>query len=138
MTYLDICRQELPLDEGRRPRAYKDSVGLLTGGIGRNLEHVEFSDDEIDLMFANDLKRAIAAARRIFGNFEQLSEPRKAVCVNLSFNLGENRLRGFKKMIAAVHAGDFEQAANELMDSKWYTQVQPSRSNRLIKMMRVG
>ena len=58
--------------------------------------------------------------------------------MNLSFNMGERRLRGFQKMIAAVHAGDFERAADELVNSKWYTQVQPSRSHRIVKMMREG
>ena len=138
MSYLDICRAELPEDEGRRKKAYKDTEGIWTAGIGRNLQDVEFTDSEIALMFANDLERADQAARRIFQNFDVLSAPRKAACVNLSFNMGERRLRGFQKMIAAVHAMDFERAADELVNSKWYTQVQPSRSHRIVKMVREG
>ena len=138
MSYLDICRSELPTDEGRRSKAYRDSVGVLTAGIGRNLEHVEFTDSEIALMFANDLERADKAARAIFPAFDGLSAPRKAALVNLAFNMGERRLRSFRKMIAAVHAGDFERAATELVDSLWYRQVQPSRSRRIVKMMREG
>ena len=138
MSYLDICRVELPEDEGRRKKAYRDSVGVLTAGIGRNLQDVEFTDSEIALMFANDLERADKAARRIFQNFDVLSPVRKAALVNLSFNMGEARLRGFKKMVAAVHAQDFERAADEMLDSRWAKQVQPSRSGRLIRMMRDG
>ena len=138
MSYLDICRVELPEDEGRRKKAYRDSVGVLTAGIGRNLQDVEFTDSEIALMFANDLERADKGARAIFTQFDALTAPRKAALVNLVFNMGERRLRGFQKMIAAVHAGDFGRAADELVNSKWYTQVQPSRSHRIVKMMREG
>ena len=138
MSYLDICRAELPEDEGRRKKAYRDSVGVLTAGIGRNLQDVEFTDSEIALMFANDLERADQAARRIFQNFDVLSASRKAALVNMAFQLGPHRLAGFKKMIAAVHAGDFMEAARQMRESKWYEQTQRSRSDRLIKMIQDG
>src|SRR3990167_695433 len=100
MNYLDICRKQLPVDEGRRERAYKDSAGIWTVGIGRNLEHVNFTDGEIALMFANDLERADSLARTLVPNFDTLSASRKAGLVNMAFILG-SRLGRFSKFLDA-------------------------------------
>ena len=136
MSYLDICRKQLPIDEGRRTRAYRDSRGIWTVGIGRNLEHVNFSDDEIALMFANDLERADSLARVLVPNFDTLSEARKAVLVNMAFNLGP-RLGQFARFLEAVRLEDFLRAAQEMEDSLWHKQV-GARALRLEEAMREG
>ena len=136
MSYLDICRKQLPIDEGRRTRAYKDSQGIWTVGIGRNLEHVNFSDDEIALMFANDLERADSLARVLVPNFDTLSEARKAVLVNMAVNLGP-RLGQFARFLEAVRLEDFLRAAQEMEDSLWHKQV-GARALRLEEAMREG
>ena len=136
MSYLDICRKQLPIDEGRRARAYKDSKGIWTVGIGRNLEHVNFSDDEIALMFANDLERADSLARVLVPNFDTLSEARKAVLVNMAVNLGP-RLGQFARFLEAVRLEDFLRAAQEMEDSLWHKQV-GARALRLEEAMREG
>lgn len=137
MSYLDICRTQIPTDEGRRARAYKDSMGILSGGIGRNLEGVSFTDGEIALMFANDLERADFAARTLFPSFGTLSENRKAAIVNMAFNLGQERLSEFHHMRDAVTAEDFDAAADAMADSLWAKQV-GARALRLEKMIREG
>jgi len=136
MSYLDICRKQLPIDEGRRTRAYRDSRGIWTVGIGRNLEHVNFSDDEIALMFANDLERADSLARVLVPNFDTLSEARKAVLVNMAVNLGP-RLGQFARFLEAVRLEDFLRAAQEMEDSLWHKQV-GARALRLEEAMREG
>lgn len=136
MTYLDICRAQLPVDEGRKSMPYTDSEGIPTVGIGRNLQ-TGLAPDEIDYLFANDLKKADAAARALFPAFDALSDNRKAVLVNMAFNMGQSRLAGFVKMRAAIEAGNFELAALEMANSKWAVQV-GARALRLQKMMREG
>ena len=136
MSYLDICRKQLPIDEGRRTRAYRDSRGIWTVGIGRNLEHVNFSDDEIALMFANDLERADSLARVLVPNFDTLSEARKAVLVNMAVNLGP-RLGQFARFLEAVRLEDFLRAAQEMEDSLWHKQV-GARALRLEEAMSEG
>ncbi len=42
---------------------------------------------------------------------------------DMAFNMGKPRLSQFKKMLAAVDYGKFEQAAVEAKDSRWYKQV---------------
>jgi len=143
VTYRDICRRQLPLDEcvGGRPnkRAYRDSKGIWTAGVGHNLQACVFSDAVIELWFTEDLEEAERAARVLFPSFDALSEARKAVLLNMAFNMGQDRFAGFGRMRGAVAAGDFMEAARQMRDSKWYREdVQKSRSERLIAMMEQG
>jgi lysozyme len=62
---------------------------------------------------------------------------RRFVVKNMLFNIGLGRLLGFKKMLAAVRAGDYDRAAEEMMDSKWARQVK-GRAVELAEMMRTG
>ena len=136
MTYLEICQQQLPIDEGKRSLPYKDTVGILTIGVGRNLEK-GLSDDEIALLLKNDIAEADKAARAVFPAFDSLSEPRKAVLVNMAFNLGQARLAGFRNTLAAIAAGNYDKAADGMLASKWAVQV-GQRAQRLAKVMRDG
>jgi lysozyme len=53
------------------------------------------------------------------------------------FNIGMPRFKQFKKMIAALEEGDWSEAANQMMDSKWAKQV-GKRAERLRDMMETG
>ena len=83
--------------EGVVPHAYKDSRGYLTIGVGRLIDEElggGLSDDEIDYLLANDLKRCRAEAET-YPWFAGLSEPRQAVVISMLFNLGKPRWDGF-------------------------------------------
>ena len=127
----------LSIDEDRRKRIYTDSVGKISGGVGRNLTDRGFRDDEIDLMLANDVAEAIGECRKLFRNFDTLNEIRQEVLVNMMFNMGFGRLSGFKRMNAAIHAGDWVEASRQMLDSKWADQV-GDRADRLADAMRKG
>jgi lysozyme len=111
--------------EGVVKHAYTDSRGYLTIGVGRLIDKElggGLSDDEVDYLLANDLKRCQAEAET-YGWFAGLNEPRQAVVISLLFNLGKPRFDGFKKAQAAIADGDFPTAAEELLDSRWSLQV---------------
>lgn len=137
LDYRDIARAQLTIDEGYRKKPYKDSVGKTTIGIGRDLDDVGLSDAEILLMFGNDLMQAEIAAKSVCQQFNGLPDARKAVLLNMAFNMGQVRLSGFKMMLAAIAAGQFDVAADEMANSTWAKQVGP-RAIRLEKMMREG
>lgn len=137
MTYRDIVKAQLKVDEGVRLKPYKDTVGKLTIGCGRNLDDVGISYAESDFLLENDIVAAETAARGLFPTFESLSDNRKAVLVNIAFNIGQTRLAKFKKLRKAIAEGDFQLAAVELGNSLWASQVGP-RATRLIKLMEVG
>lgn len=123
-------------DEGYRRFPYEDSEGILSIGVGRNLEQRGLRDDEIRLMFANDVaeaEREIATQPWAIGH----GIVRWAVLVSMVFNLGLPRLLGFKRMIAALERRDYATAAAEMLDSKWARQV-GRRATRLAEMMRSG
>lgn len=129
--------KQLEIDEGRRRRLYKDTVGKLTIGVGRNIEDRGLRDDEIDLMLKNDIEEAESIARAVVPVFDKLDDVRQEVVVNMSLNLGQTRLAGFKQFIAALMRFDFQRATTEMMDSKWYEQV-GDRGKRLAYAMREG
>ncbi len=137
MDFREICRAQLKVDEGVHAKLYRDSLGIWSIGVGRNLQEKGLRSDEIDLLLSNDMADAELDARALVRGFDDLSENRKAVLLNLSFNMGKARLSGFVKMLAAVAAGDFNRAADEMMSSKWSQQV-GQRAQRLAQMMRNG
>lgn len=122
--------------EGREPLAYQCSGGFWTAGIGRNLEAVPFSDDEIELMFKNDMRRARDAAQSLPGYFD-LNEVRRGVLVEMCFQMGYAGVRGFKRFIAAYQRELWQESKAQLLDSQWAIQT-PKRARRLADLFLTG
>jgi lysozyme len=137
MTYRDIAKAQLRIDEGVRQKVYKDSLGIESIGVGRNLRDKGLSMQEVDYLLENDLTDAERDARSLVVAFDKLSDERKAVLLNMALNLGRSRLASFKRLLEAVNAGAWEQAAAEMLDSLWASQV-GERAQRLAKKMREG
>ena len=140
MSHRDIVRAQLKIDEGTVPHAYMDSEGYWTIGVGRLIDKRlggHLRPDEIDFMLDNDIDRAEEDAKAMFPGFQRLSDARKAVLVNMAFNLGRDRLAAFQRFRAAVEAGAWEQASAEMLDSRWAEQV-GIRAQRLSKQMKEG
>jgi lysozyme len=136
-----LLEQELSVDEGIRAKPYKDTVGKTTIGIGRNLDDVGVSADEIGLMLQNDLVRTEAALDKNLPWWRQMDPVRQRVIMNLAFNMGAqlpgSGLLSFTNTLAAMAKGNYSQAADGMASSKWATQV-GARATRLIAMMRTG
>lgn len=145
MNYLDILHVDLGVEEGVRSRPYDDKtgkeilpgqtlVGKITIGCGRNLSANGVYRGEIALMFDNDLATAEAAARKLVPNFDVLSDARKAVVMNMAFNMGLDGLATFVNTLAAIVAGRYDDAARGMLASKWAKQV-GARAERLAHSM---
>ncbi|MCY4044388.1 MAG: glycoside hydrolase family protein [Cellvibrionales bacterium] len=128
---------QLRVHEGRRLQVYHCTGGKLTIGYGRNIEDNGISEKEADLLLYNDVINCVQEANRSFDFYSRLNDPRKAVIINMLFNLGLSRLRGFKKFLAAVAAGDYKTAAAEMLDSRWAKQVK-GRAIQLANQMEKG
>jgi len=137
MNYLDTVNAQLRIDEGVRFKPYRDSVGKLTIGVGRNLDDVGLRPDEINYLLANDMRIAENTAVVLFPAFAGLSDNRKAVLINMAFNLGQDRLSKFKRFRDAIESENFALASSEMLDSAWSTQV-GNRAERLAKLIREG
>jgi len=132
-----LITAELKRDEGLWLKPYRDTVGKLTIGIGRNLDDVGIFENEAEAMLANDITRVCADLDRVLFWWRNLSEVRQRVMVNMAFNLGIQGLLKFKKSLDAARDGDFITAAKEMLDSAWAIQV-GARADRLAKMMEQG
>jgi lysozyme len=130
-------RDQIERHEGLRLKPYKDSVGKLTIGIGRNLDDVGITEDEAYTLFYHDIKNTMMDLDRNVKWWIGLDAPRQAVLINMAFNLGIDRFLKFKLTLAAVKRGDYDLAAEEMLDSKWATQV-GSRATELSKQMQLG
>ena len=135
MTFRDDMIADLKRDEGLKLKPYRDTVGKLTIGIGRNLDDVGISEVEAEQMLANDLDRTIADLDANMLWWQTLDTPRRRVILNMAFNLGVGGLMKFVKTLAAVRSGDYAKAADMMLQSKWAGQV-GARAKRLARMMR--
>lgn len=128
--------------EGKRHRLYRDSVGKFTIGVGRNLTDGGLSDDEINLLLDNDIRKFYAAAQKEVWWTAVADDPvRSSVMVELCFNLGIGGVRGFHKALAALLMRDWEACAQQFKASKWYSQVGSAPGQRgyeLVEMLRTG
>ena len=140
--HLNLLNQ-LRRHEGLRLEPYKCSEGYLTIGFGRNIETNGISEAEAEFMLSNDL---IACERELKdeGWYNQLDETRRAVVLNMAFNLGKPKLMQFKKFIGALSDDDYEIASKEMItgsdgvsESKWASQV-GKRAYELAEQMRTG
>ena len=129
-------RNTLKRHEGCRLRPYKDSTGNLTIGYGRNLDSIGITMHEADYLLSGDIDSAVKTARHIVYNFDSLDEVRQEIVVNMAFNIGM-KLGGFRKMRLAIAEGDFDKAAEEMLDSRWAKQV-GRRATELAEAMRSG
>lgn len=134
---IDKLAAQLVIDEGKRARIYTDTVGKVTGGVGRNLTDRPFSDDEIALMLKNDIATVEADLSRALPWWRSMTEARQNVLANMAFNLGISRLLGFVNMLTMMKAGRYDAAAQGMLDSTWARQV-GARAIRLAAVMRSG
>lgn len=122
--------------EGLKLKPYRCTAGKLTIGVGRNIEDVGITEDEARALLQNDIERVEGELKR-FAFFAALSPPRRAALVDMCFNLGISRFSQFRAMLTALEAGDYQAAADEMLDSRWAQQV-GARALRLSGMIRTG
>ncbi len=136
---VDLVKLEAQLtsEEGRKNKAYVDSKGILSIGIGRNLRDNGLRDSEIDFMFKNDVADVENAIQVHMPWVLNLDEVRQRVFYDLCFNMGVTKLLTFTHMIAFAQAGDYSSAADELHHSIWDSEV-GDRAPKLEAMLRTG
>ena len=142
---LEKLRKELEADEGRIDEIYTDHLGYPTFGIGHLVvEHDPEYGKEIGTYvpeyrvikaFKQDIETVLSDCTKLYSDFDELPEEAQRVIANMMFNMGYTRLSKFRGMKRGVDARDWNTAADEMVDSRWYNQV-TNRSNRLVERMR--
>jgi len=125
--------------EGVESHVYRCSAGYETIGVGRNISKsgLGLSDDEVDYLLENDIVRVIKELSSEYPWFKNLDDVRKDAIIDIGFNLGATRLRGFRRALAAMDAADYKTASLEFLDSKWSRDVK-GRSTELAYMIEMG
>ena len=146
MTPADsLLHEELRQHEGVRYEPYLDTVGVETVGVGHNMQQkplpddwsFPLTDDQVDRLLAADLVGVFHDLDGRLGWWRTLSYVRMRVLANMCFNLGISGLCTFKHTLEAIKRGDYEEAAQGMLHSKWAQQV-GGRAERLSMMMRLG
>lgn len=136
----DKIETQLRRDEGEVLHEYKDSLGYSTIGIGVLIDGRKgggITKEESSYLFRNRLKTKTAELIARFPWAAKLDSARMGVLVNMAYQMGVTGLAGFKKMLQAVEAGDWQRAAAEMKDSQWYKDT-PARCDRLRNQMVTG
>lgn len=122
--------EQLMRDEGVRHKMYLDSEGIETIGVGHNLRAKAISQRAVETILEDDIEDARRELFIALPWVKDLSEARQGVLINMSFNLGIAGLLGFKRTLAAIKEGRWEDARKGILDSKYAQQVGP-RAHRL-------
>ena len=142
---LEKLREELERDEGVKYEVYNDHLGLPTFGIGHLIidsdpEYgavigTEVRDYRVKEAFEEDVQNVLTDCEKLYVQWELLPEEVQLIIANMMFNMGRTRLSKFKGMKAGVDSRDWNKAADEMVDSRWYKQV-TNRADRLVERMR--
>lgn len=128
--------EQLKQHEGLELKPYRCTSGKLTIGYGRNLEAKGISKGEAEVMLFSDIAEVEEKLVRA-GLLSGLNDARKAVLINMAFQLGFNGLSKFRNMLAAVQSEQYVLAASEMLDSLWAKQT-PNRAKELSEQMLTG
>lgn len=132
--------KQLRSEEGEVLSAYVDHLGYTTIGVGRLIDKRKgggISAEESAYLLQNDVNKVSAQLDSRLPWWRKLGEARQAVLQGMAFQMGIDGLLGFKNTLAMVERGDYEGAANGMLNSKWATQT-PARAKRMSEQMRTG
>ena len=142
---LSQLRTDLETDEGVKYEVYLDHLGYPTFGIGHLIRESDpeygaevgtpVSESRVAEAFESDVQTVLSDCTKLYSDWDELPEEAQLVIANMMFNLGYPRLSAFKGMKAGVDARDWNRAADEMIDSRWYKQV-TNRANRLVERIR--
>ena len=142
---IDQLREELDQDEGCVYEVYLDHLGYPTFGIGhlitnRDREHdwsvgTDVDEWRVEEVFEEDVQTVLSDCEKLYDDFYKLPEEAQLIIANMMFNMGYTRLSKFRGMKRGVDSRNWEEAADEMVDSRWYTQV-TNRADRLVVRMR--
>ena len=150
-------RQQLMRDEGVKLHAYRDSLGYWTIGVGHLIDPTKGCQPPPEMTYPDgpgvvtercvitqdvclrlldaDIAGKMAELRKALPWVDALSEPHRGVLLNMAFNMGVKGLLKFTDTLRLVQKGQYAEAANKMLLSRWATQV-GARARRLAQQMR--
>ena len=142
---IEKLREQLEIDEGVKYEIYNDHLGYATFGVGHLVlesdpEHgselgTPISESRVIEAFEQDCENVLRDCHILYEDFDDLPEEAQQVIANMMFNMGRPRLSKFKGMKRGIDSNQWNDAADEMVDSNWYRQV-TNRADRLVERIR--
>ena len=123
--------------EGLRLMPYRCTSNKLTIGVGRNIEDRGISVETAMQMLREDLELVIDELKRAIPGFDKMPESVQEALVDLAFNMGTPTLLTFKRALRALQAQEWDNAADEILSSRYAKQV-GRRAEIIADMIRSG
>lgn len=122
--------------EGWEPTPYRDSLRVWTVGYGFNLEALDMPKP-VGELWLSILVAECEDTLKGYSWFNRMNDARQNAIIDMFYNLGAVRFKQFKRMIRALENDKYSEAADEMLDSKWASQV-GRRAEELAGIMREG
>jgi lysozyme len=142
---IELLREHLEIDEGVKYEVYNDHLGYATFGVGHLVLESDpeygsdigtaVSESRVIEAFEQDCENVLRDCNILYEDFGDLPEEAQQVIANMMFNMGRPRLTKFRGMKRGVDSRNWNDAADEMVDSTWYKQV-TNRADRLVNRMR--
>ena len=139
---MDDVKERIKKHEGFRDTVYADSLGKSTIGYGHLVlstdhfvEGQQYPKETLEELFDLDFNEALQSADDLLQGLEEISQDARGVICEMCFQLGKPRTMKFKRMWEGIRSGNFDKAADEMLDSNWNKQT-PGRCKDLADIMR--
>lgn len=127
----------LGFEEGFEKQPYYCTEGYPTAGKGTKLgpkgaplKYYQFVfTEKIADAFLEEELRNVRDKLIKHRWYVELNEDRQTIIKSMAYQMGIGGLFKFKKMIAALESGDWNEAAHQALDSRWAKQT-PARAER--------
>jgi GH24 family phage-related lysozyme (muramidase) len=116
-------------------RSALEAVGADYDKIRANQD--QLNQSQVNQLLDADIQTATTTARNFYSGYDQLDPTRQRVQTDMAFNMGGNTLGQFKNFQDALQQGDYDSAAQHMLDSQWAKQV-GNRATSLAEQMRTG
>lgn len=122
--------------EGFVPKVYKCPAGFNTIGYGYNIDANPLDDQQKELLnkdgtiskenafvlLLDSIPKYEAYARELV-DFDYLNDARKALMIDLVYNLGKGGFEKFRATRGFINMSDYNNAWKALRASRWFKQV---------------
>ena len=129
--------EQLKIHEGVKLKPYKCTAGKLTIGVGKNIEDNGITLEEAEYLLQNDIAEARSQLLHAFPWMGELNDARISAMINFTFNVGIGTVKKFKNTLSCMQSGEWDKAADEMMDSRWARQV-GNRAIEVTEQIRTG
>lgn len=160
----DVLKQRILQHEGMVLYPYKDSRGYWTIGAGHLLNPKNptqlpeqykayannktafdkynnvtpaMTQQEAETLFQKDYDQHKKEASK-FLEYNMLGPSGQAALIDLTFNMGPEKLKGFKNMLTGIRKGNSLTVEKELKNSNYWKQIQDSRKNWVLENLKQG